>query len=186
VHDLPKQYQEEISELYVVKKTSPLPQKPLEVHKAATAFLLNWDSGSKKWKVLLINHKKIGKLIPVGGHVKNGETAGKAVLREVLEEVKSSISFFWNIQKMRWSKKPALYSIQIEKIPAFEKSPKHFHEDYMYIGYLSETAFRKIKTGVRHRLYWFYIDDIITNPKKYNIFPETLKALQKLNIIPPP
>jgi len=186
VYDLPKQYQEEIAESYAIKKISKTPKEFFEVHKAATAFLLNRDSKLNKWKVLLVNHKKIGKLIPVGGHVERGETTEKAVLREVLEETNSSINFFWDNQKMRWVKKPVLFSIQIEKIPTFKEVPTHFHEDYMYVGFLSEKYFDKIATGKRSRLYWTYIDDVLTDRQKYDVFPETIKTFRKLNIIPSP
>jgi len=185
VYDLPEQYQEEISESYATKKIPHTPREHFEMHKAATAFLLNWDSRLSKWKLLLVDHKKIGKLIPVGGHVEQNETTEKAVLREVLEEVNSSIIFFWDNQKMRWVKKPVLFSIQIEKIPAFKETPTHFHEDYMYVGYLTPASMKKIKVE-KNALSQLYIDDILNNPADYRIFPEMLKTLKKLrNIFPP-
>ncbi len=87
---------------------------------------------------------------------------------------------------MSWGKKPILFSIQIEKIPPFNRTPAHFHEDYMYVGYLSDESFDRAVTGKKSELYWMRIDDILINPQKCNIFPEMLKTLQKLNIIPPP
>lgn len=157
-----------------------------KTHQTATAFLLNWDKKLQKWRTLLLSHKKIKKLIPVGGHVESKETPEDSVRREVLEETNSSISFFWDKQKMDWVKKPILFSIQIEKIPALKETPAHFHEDYMYVGYLSEKFLDMIKTGKKTGLYWIYINDILVNPQKYNVFPETIKTLQKLNIISPP
>ncbi len=85
------------------------PKRDIQIHKAATAFLLNWDKKLQKWRILLLDHKKIKKLIPVGGHVELKETPGYSVRREVLEETNSSISFFWNNQKRSWIKMPILF-----------------------------------------------------------------------------
>ena len=158
----------------------------LEVHKAATAFLLNWDEKRQQWRIFLIDHKKIGKLIPIGGHVEKGEPTEKAVVREVLEEIGLKINLFWDSEVAQWVKEPSLYSIQIEKIPSFQREPEHFHEDYMYVGFLPDMALKSIKTGVKRRLHWIYIDDVISRPKQYNIFPEILKTFQGLKILPPP
>jgi len=158
----------------------------IETHKTATAFLLNWDKKLQKWRTLLLSHKKIKKLIPVGGHIELKETPEDSVRREVFEEINSSVSFFWDKQKMDWAKKPILFSIQIEKIPVFRETPAHFHEDYMYVGYLTEKSLNKITTGKKTGLYWLYIDDILANTQKHNVFPEMLKTLRKLKIISPP
>ena len=47
----------------------------------------------KKGKVLLIDHKKLGKWLPVGGHIGDNEAPDDAVKREVREEVGLEINF---------------------------------------------------------------------------------------------
>lgn len=42
-------------------------------------------------KVLLIHHKKLGKWLPVGGHIEKDETPDEAIKREVMEEVSLEI-----------------------------------------------------------------------------------------------
>ncbi len=49
-------------------------------HFTATAYIVHNN------KVLLVNHKKLKKWLPIGGHIEGDEIPDKAVLREVMEE----------------------------------------------------------------------------------------------------
>ncbi|MBN2880802.1 NUDIX hydrolase [Candidatus Woesearchaeota archaeon] len=53
----------------------------------ATAFIFYND------KLLLINHKKLGRWLPVGGHSEDNETPKDTVIREVKEEVNLDVEF---------------------------------------------------------------------------------------------
>lgn len=186
LYDLPEVYQEEVANLYYKKKLLHFERKNVEIHKAATAFLLARNKETRKWNILLVDHKKIKKLIPIGGHVEDNEKPEETVIREVLEEAGIKIHLFWNQRVLRWVKNPELFSIQIEEIPTFESNPAHIHEDYMYVGYIHLSSLSKIKIGGKTRLYFQEIDNIIKNRDNYNISNETLQVLHKLILLPFP
>ncbi|MBI2547704.1 MAG: NUDIX domain-containing protein [Candidatus Aenigmarchaeota archaeon] len=57
-----------------------LSEKKSVRHFTATAYIV--DNG----KILLVNHKKLGMWLPIGGHVEENETPDQAVIRETKEE----------------------------------------------------------------------------------------------------
>jgi 8-oxo-dGTP pyrophosphatase MutT (NUDIX family) len=184
IYGLPERYQHEIADLYYPRKLLRFERQHIEIHKAATAFLVNYNQRKKDWKILLVDHQKIGKLLPVGGHVEKGEKPEKAVVREVLEEAGIKINLFWNQDERKWVKKPVLFSVQIEDIPPFENQPAHFHEDYMYIGHIPYRK-NRIQKG-QGNFFWYGINSILEKPRKYNISSEMLKILDKIRNITPP
>ncbi len=187
VYDLPQEYQEEVVKPYLDKKFPHFEKLTIESHKAATAFLINYDFKTKCWRCLMIDHKKIKKTIPIGGHIKKDETPEKAVIREVFEETKIKIKDFWNAEKQRWTNAPKLFSIQIEEIPAFKENSPHIHEDYMYIAYINYKEKNNIKTKEKNKFKWVDVKDAIANPKRHNIPSEakiTFEKIQRINKLP--
>ena len=57
-----------------------LSEKDKNRHFCGTAFIVH------NKKILLVNHKKLGMWLPIGGHMKKNETPDQAVKREVKEE----------------------------------------------------------------------------------------------------
>ena len=183
IYDLPQKYQEEIAKPYINKKFPHFEKATAESHKAATAFLINHKSDAEGWKILMIDHDKIKKLIPIGGHIEKNELPGKAVFREVFEETGLKIKNFWDAEKQCWVKTPKLFSIQIEKIPSFGEKPAHIHEDYMYIAYINYRKKEDIQTKENNKFKWVIINNVIANPKKYNVPNEVKKTFEKIQRI---
>ncbi len=56
------------------------------IKKESTASALVYSLDADSWRLCLIMHPRLGKLLPAGGHVEPDETTAEAALREVLEE----------------------------------------------------------------------------------------------------
>ena len=149
-----------------------------ERHDAASAIVV-----SKNYKnelaFLLLNHKKIGKWIPIGGHVERFESPESAVIRELEEEVGISPIYWFDKNSKSWSSSPVLFGEKMEKIPAPEGMATHFHRDFIFVAindYRSEEIFAGESAG---RIKWFTIEDILKlDPGETT--PETLELVKEL------
>lgn len=185
VYDLPKDYQDEIASAYYKNKILHFSKVKLEQHKAATGYLINYDFEKGKWRILLVDHKKIKKLIPIGGHVEENEIPDECLVREIIEETGLSIKKFWNRNLLKWQKAPSVYTIQIEEIAKHKNKNAHIHEDYMYVCYVDYLTIEKMKKEKEINLKWLYIENIISEKEKYNLFSEVLKTLLQINELAP-
>ena len=100
---------------------------PPDKHFTATGFLV------RDGKVLLVNHRKLKKWLPVGGHIEAGEDPTQALRREVREEVGLDIAIVAdalpvNDDDVRGLPRPE--TILLETI-----EPGHFHIDLIYFGH---------------------------------------------------
>ncbi len=80
-------------------------------------------------KVLLVNHKKLGKWLPVGGHIEPNELPDEALVREVKEETGLDVEIISD------DKSPEFNSILNRpfKVVLEDIDDKHQHIDLQYI-----------------------------------------------------
>ena len=100
---------------------------PPDKHFTATGFLV------RDGKVLLVNHRKLKKWLPIGGHIEAGEDPAQALRREVREEVGLDIAIVADTlpvdsDDVRGLPRPE--TILLETI-----GPGHFHIDLIYFGH---------------------------------------------------
>lgn len=185
VYDLELKLQQDVVrkyfELYEVddyKKVLFVEEARKERHDAASALVVSKDY-KKELAVLLLNHKKIGKWIPIGGHVERFESLESAVIRELEEEIGVAPIYWLDKNSKIWSSSPVLFGEKLEKIPAPEGKTAHFHRDFIFVAiidYRSEENFVGESAG---RIKWFTLEDISKlNPDETTL--ETLELVKEL------
>ena len=96
-------------------------------HFTATGFLV------RDGRVLLVNHRKLKRWLPVGGHIEAGEDPAQALRREVREEVGLDIAIVADTLPV--------HSHDVQGLPRPETilletiEPGHFHIDLIYFGH---------------------------------------------------
>ncbi|HLI69550.1 MAG TPA: NUDIX domain-containing protein [Ktedonobacteraceae bacterium] len=103
-------------------------------HYVATAYIYDKQTDS----FLLIFHKKLGKWLPPGGHLDEGEEPGKGALREVSEEigVEGQIIDLLETPRVETRAIPQLsapFCMLSETIPASPQEGEHIHIDFVYV-----------------------------------------------------
>lgn len=185
VYDLETRLQQEIVrkyfELYEVDdyaKVLFVEETRKERHDAASAIVVS-KNYENKLAILLLNHKKISKWIPIGGHVERFESPESAVIRELEEEIGISPIYWFDKNSKNWSSLPVLFGEKLEKIPAPDKKTAHFHRDFIFVAiidYRLEESFVGESAG---RIKWFILEDISKlNPDETT--PETLELAKEL------
>jgi len=149
----------------------------MEAHFTATAYII------KDGKTLLINHKKLNKWLPPGGHIDPNETPAEAASREVREETGLEIEFIRqeNVWINRWNAKSfdRPYLCLLEEIPAHGGKPTHKHIDMIYLA----TPIGGIETANTeeiHEMRWFSIEEIEKMEGDVEIFEETRETIRTI------
>ena len=95
-----------------------------EGHVTASAWILNRE----KTHVLFLHHRKLNKWLQPGGHLDETDfSPANGALREAIEETGINKLTLTNPQK------PALFDVDIHRIPARGAEPAHFHYDVRYL-----------------------------------------------------
>ena len=148
-------------------------------HDAASALIISKNHFGKL-SILLLNHPKIEKWIPIGGHVKRFESPESAVLRELKEEIGITPYYWFDKSFEQLSSVPVVFCEMKEEIPAHNDSPIHFHRDFIFVAIIDYCVEEKIIGEVpKEKLKWFEIDDII-KPNFLETTPETLQMISEL------
>ncbi|MFZ2193423.1 MAG: NUDIX domain-containing protein [Candidatus Moraniibacteriota bacterium] len=188
VYDLDLRLQQDIVrkyfELYEMDNHEVIFQTELiknKRHDAASALIVSKNAFGKL-SVLLLNHPRIGKWIPIGGHVERFESPESAVLRELEDEIGISPIYWFDKKLNQLVTVPVLFCEMLEKIDAHKDSPVHYHRDYIYVAmidYQMEDKFTgTIPTG---SLKWLEIDDILKLDIEKTT-PETLQMIKDLKV----
>jgi 8-oxo-dGTP pyrophosphatase MutT (NUDIX family) len=130
-------------------------------------------------KVLLVNHPKLQKWLPPGGHVEANETPSEAARREVREETGLELEFYLqeNVSISYWNAKSIErpYLCLLEEIPAYRDVPPHQHIDFVFVARPVE------EPPVSAFSYqWFSWNDLIRLQPDIEIFQETLDVIHHL------
>ncbi len=104
----------------------------LAMKKCIVASCLVIDKG----KLLMLEHRKIGKWLPPGGHVEPGEFPDEAALREIKEETGLDVEIIGDDRIMHTDslshtlREP--FAIVYEDVP-YKTGPMHTHFDMVYV-----------------------------------------------------
>jgi 8-oxo-dGTP pyrophosphatase MutT (NUDIX family) len=143
----------------------------MEKHFTATAYIIDQS------KVLLLQHPKLKKWLPPGGHLEANETPHECAIREAKEETGLDIEIirqenlwvdFWNATSIE---RP--YLCLLENIPAFGDKPAHQHIDMIFLAKpVRGTLFPGIK--------WFSLEEVEKLLEDAEIFGETKTTIRHL------
>ncbi len=106
----------------------------LRKHYVATGYVYDKQTDS----FLLVLHKKLGKWLPPGGHLHEGEEPHAGVLRELFEEVGVEgriveLLTTPDVATPTVAQLPSPFCVLAETIPASTKEDEHIHIDFVYI-----------------------------------------------------
>jgi 8-oxo-dGTP pyrophosphatase MutT (NUDIX family) len=143
----------------------------------STAFIIQDE------RVLLINHRKLGKWLPPGGHMEPNETPPDTAVREALEETGLEIELIsqeniW-IERFNASSFHRPYLCLLEEIPKYKGIPKHQHMDFVYLakpigGTLKENLLET--DGIK----WFTKGEVDLLESDVAIYLETKQIIHKI------
>lgn len=143
---------------------------PIPRHFTVTAYILN-DS-----KVLLLEHPKLKKWLPPGGHLELNETPIEGIKREVFEETGLEIELIR--QENIWLDCYNAASIErpylclLENIPPHHNTPAHQHIDLIYLARPIGGELKGAK--------WFAWDEVERLVTDQEIFGETKSTIQHI------
>lgn len=112
--------------------------KPGQVDQTVTAYIVRRDGDDVY--VMLHKHKKLGMLLPVGGHVELDETPWGAMAHELQEESGYTLDELRVLQpplRIEALDKVALHPQPIA-VQTHDITPEHFHTDMSYL-FVAET-----------------------------------------------
>ena len=131
-------------------------------HFTATTFIVHKD------KTLLHLHKKLGKWLPVGGHIDRDELPHEAAIREIKEETGLDVHMYFPEEALFFN--DAIYlsnpmHLLLENINQF-----HQHIDFIY--YAKADNLNIIPENSESNLKWFTAEEI-----KKETIPDNVKIL---------
>lgn len=149
------------------------------------AYIVRLDGDEPR--VFLHMHKKLGRLLPVGGHIELNETPWQAIAHELLEESGYRLSDLKILQPK--NRIESLYDVVVHPYPVVmnthEVMPGHYHSDTAYAFIANSEPQVKVGDGESADLRWLtrseldQLDepDIFLNTKEiYNfVLDECLK-----------
>jgi len=128
---------------------------------AVTAYIVRTDLGVPK--ALLHMHRKIGKLLPVGGHVELSENPWQALIREIKEESGYKIEQLEILQPQ--SRVKSLTDAVLHPYPislnTHTITNEHFHTVVEYAFVANSEPNLDIKEGESTDQRWLTIDEIM-------------------------
>jgi 8-oxo-dGTP pyrophosphatase MutT (NUDIX family) len=143
----------------------------MDKHFTATAYIIDQE------RVLLLQHPKLKKWLPPGGHVEENETPSECAKREAKEETGLTIELirqenlwldFWNAASIE---RP--YLCLLENIPPYGDKPAHQHIDMIYIAkVIGGTPFPEAR--------WFSVEEVEQLVDDEAIFAETKTTIRHL------
>jgi 8-oxo-dGTP pyrophosphatase MutT (NUDIX family) len=134
---------------------------PPRKHYVATGFVYDRQADS----FLLVLHKKLGKWLPPGGHLEDGEEPHTGVLREVFEEVGVQgriveLLAAPDVSTPTVSQFPSPFCVLSEIIPANAKEDEHIHIDFVYALEIDPSELLKPGEAEVEHAAWFSAEEI--------------------------
>lgn len=134
--------------------------KPGQVDQTVTAYIVRRD-GDEIY-VMLHRHKKLGKLLPVGGHIELDETPWSAMAHELTEESGYLLDELDVLQPSLRIK--SLKGVVVHPQPVVVQThtitPKHFHTDMSYLFVAEAHPRGKRAAGESDDIRWLTRDGI--------------------------
>ncbi len=128
-----------------------------------TAFIIH------KKKVLFIDHIKLHKWLPIGGHIELDEDPDEALFREIKEESgidKSHLTLLSTKPSITSDEAKSLYTPHFMDIHTFNETHKHVSLNYFMISDTDKTI---LNSGEHQNIRWFSEEDL--DKKEFNIIP---------------
>lgn len=134
---------------------------PLLKHYVATGFVYDKKTDS----FLLVLHKKLGKWLPPGGHLHEGEEPHTGVLRELFEEVGVEgriveLIAAPDVSTPTVAQFPSPFCVLSEIIPANAKEAEHIHIDFVYVLEVDPSELLKPGEAEVEHAAWFSAEEI--------------------------
>ena len=117
-------------------------------------------------KVLLVNHKKLGKWLPIGGHVELDEDPDEALFREVKEECGLDIEVLSSRSKVPGLRTKSLLTPNYMDVHPYGDED-HKHVSLTYFA-LAKTDKVKLEKSAHKDIRWLTLDEI--NDPKNNMW----------------
>jgi 8-oxo-dGTP pyrophosphatase MutT (NUDIX family) len=136
------------------------------VKKESTASTLVYSFASDGWRLCLIVHPRLGKLLPAGGHVERDETTAEAAVREVLEETGLQVRLLPPSAvplppgTPHVPVPPAWWTLEMQ-VPADRHEPRpHIHVDSIYVAIADQPA----SVPAAHEVVWLTAAELAEHP----------------------
>ena len=134
--------------------------QPGECDFTVSAYIVRHESGG--WKCLVHQHKKIGKLLQIGGHVETTETPWQAIAHELREESGYSLD---DLDVLQPSKLPeGNVNCIFHPVPLFFNthnfSSTHYHIDLAYGFVARDLPSQAPQDGESQELIWASVDEL--------------------------
>lgn len=151
LHDYRLRYPEEAEvinqfEEFLAEVDNPLDRNTLPGHLTACVWIRSFDHT----KVLLVDHKKLGKWVQLGGHIDPGEDPLEAAGREAREES--------GLESLRLVS-PDIYDLSIHQFPAIGDMPAHRHYDIRFL-FEADGDELPINSPESHAVHWIKREDL--------------------------
>ena len=136
------------------------------VKKESTASALVYSSASDGWRLCLIMHPRLHKLLPAGGHVEPDETTAEAAVREVLEETGLRVRLLPPSSVPLPAGTPHVpvpppWWILEMQVPADRHEPRpHVHVDSIYVAVADHPA----SAPAAHEVVWLTAAELAEHP----------------------
>lgn len=135
-------------------------EKPGQHDLTVSAYIVRTDGAEPK--VFLHRHRKIGKLLPFGGHVELTETPWQAIAHEIEEEsgyVLSQLEVLQPISRLKVAQYVNLHPYPLA-MNTHDSSRTHFHTDIQYGFVTNEDPAGLPAEGESQELLWLTVQEI--------------------------
>lgn len=133
---------------------SHIHSKPGQIDFTVTIYVFRQDG--KELKTMLHMHKKLGKLLPVGGHVELDETPWQAVAHELEEESGYEIANVKVLQPAQRIKQLSGVTLHPQPIAlnTHDIPDNHFHSDITYAFCVENEPTKSLADGEAEDIRW--------------------------------
>lgn len=111
---------------------------------------------SKTGNVLLVNHPRYERWIPMGGHIELDEDPEQALYREIAEETSLDVTIMSN--KPSTKSEGTKFILTPNYVDVHEANPPHKHISFTYFAIAKNDAF--VKSDEHTDMKWFTEEDL--------------------------
>ena len=150
--------------------------KPGEYDHTASTFLVRTDG--KEPKIMLHQHKKLGRYMQFGGHIETNETPWEAVTHELLEESgyeMGQMKVLQPGQRMQAAPGGKLHPVPIYHTSHQFNDDDHYHTDVAYALVTGEEPLHEVVPEEKTEIILLTRDELVKMPED-RVFPSVREA----------